>query len=142
MIPSELHDLPTLAEVLEERRQPAEPLYQCPTCPRILPPDNLVWTVGLPGALPAFVCHTCASGPHREALADLAAAERAAAGPDWSGVRARRSQLLAMCDWTQAADSPLSDAQREEWRAYRQALRDLTETTPSPDAVVWPSAPG
>ncbi len=40
-----------------------------------------------------------------------------------------RNKLLADCDWTQVSDAPLTEAQRVEWRVYRQALRDLPTTT-------------
>ncbi len=40
-------------------------------------------------------------------------------------IRLIRDRLLAQCDWTQAADSPLSDSKKAEWATYRQALRDL-----------------
>jgi hypothetical protein len=59
-------------------------------------------------------------------------------------IRARRSHLLAACDWTQAVDSPLSEQKRAEWAAYRQALRDLTTTYPTvqnANDVVWPTEP-
>ena len=36
-----------------------------------------------------------------------------------------RNAKLAQSDWTQAADSPLSDSKKAEWKTYRQALRDL-----------------
>ena len=39
-----------------------------------------------------------------------------------------RNAKLARCDWTQAPDSPLSDAKKKEWATYRQKLRDLTKT--------------
>lgn len=39
-------------------------------------------------------------------------------------VRLHRNALLTASDWTQIADSPLSDTQRTQWRVYRQALRD------------------
>ncbi|MCW2242275.1 tail fiber assembly protein [Azospirillum canadense] len=60
---------------------------------------------------------------------------------DWSGVRARRDQLLVACDWTQMPDAPLDAALKEAWRAYRQQLRDLTDTFSDPTAVVWPAQP-
>ena len=59
-------------------------------------------------------------------------------------IRARRSHLLAACDWTQAVDSPLSAAKKEEWAVYRQALRDLTLEYPDvdhPSDVEWPQPP-
>lgn len=59
-------------------------------------------------------------------------------------IRSRRSHLLAACDWTQAADSPLSEAKKAEWATYRQALRDLTAAYPNvtkADDVQWPTEP-
>lgn len=59
-------------------------------------------------------------------------------------IRERRKLLLAACDWTQAADSPLSAEKRAEWAAYRQALRDLPDEqggVNSIDDVVWPTPP-
>ena len=59
-------------------------------------------------------------------------------------IRDRRRMLLQLSDWTQTADSPLSEAKRAEWAAYRQALRDLPDDqggVNSIDDVVWPSPP-
>lgn len=56
-------------------------------------------------------------------------------------LRAQRDALLAACDWTQMPDSPVSDALRAAWRAYRQALRDVSRQAGWPAAVVWPTAP-
>jgi hypothetical protein len=39
--------------------------------------------------------------------------------------RIERNDLLLKSDWTQGADSPLSDEMKLAWRAYRQALRDM-----------------
>lgn len=55
-----------------------------------------------------------------------------------------RRHLLNLCDWTQAADSPLSDAKKAEWATYRQALRDLPSNYTDSDNigdVVWPTKP-
>mgnify|MGYP001027450155 FL=1 len=52
-------------------------------------------------------------------------------------VRSHRTYLLKESDWTQAADSPLTDAKKAEWATYRQALRDL----PTADPIVWPTEP-
>lgn len=56
-------------------------------------------------------------------------------------VRAERNRLLTASDYTQMPDAPLVASQREAWRVYRQALRDLPETIPDPAAVQWPVAP-
>jgi hypothetical protein len=58
----------------------------------------------------------------------------------WEGIRADRNARLAICDWTQLPDAPLTNVQTSEWATYRQALRDITETA-DPFAVVWPDAP-
>ena len=56
-------------------------------------------------------------------------------------LRLRRDSLLAQTDWTQANDSPLSDADQLKYRAYRQALRDLTthENWPELQEEDWPT---
>ena len=56
-------------------------------------------------------------------------------------LRVARNALLAASDWSQFADAPLTDDQRAAWRAYRQALRDLPETTPDLAAIEWPVTP-
>lgn len=55
-------------------------------------------------------------------------------------LRDRRNVLLSQSDWTQSPDSPLTDAKKAEWRTYRQALRDITNTS-DPANVTWPSKP-
>jgi hypothetical protein len=55
-------------------------------------------------------------------------------------IRFTRNQLIAATDWTQLPDSPLSQEKRAEWNAYRQALRDITDTVDI-NNVVWPQQP-
>jgi len=43
-------------------------------------------------------------------------------------VRQLRTDRLYDCDWTQLPDAPLTDAERAQWRAYRQALRDMMDS--------------
>lgn len=52
-----------------------------------------------------------------------------------------RNGFLYGSDWTQGADSPLSDTKKAEWATYRQALRDLPASTTDYDNVVWPTQP-
>ena len=59
----------------------------------------------------------------------------------WAPVRAERDARLAICDWTQLADAPLTAEVKAAWATYRQALRDLPETQSDPANVVWPAAP-
>lgn len=56
-------------------------------------------------------------------------------------LRGGRDVLLENSDWTQFNDSPLTDAQKQEWATYRQALRDLPANTEDPANPVWPVLP-
>lgn len=58
-----------------------------------------------------------------------------------TALRAQRDQLLRDSDFTQIPDAPIEEATRDAWRAYRQALRDLTETTADLSAIAWPTPP-
>jgi len=53
-----------------------------------------------------------------------------------------RNRKLLASDWTQGADSPLSDSKKAEWQTYRQALRDLDyHSVLEGESVTWPSQP-
>tara|TARA_R100001126_G_C4785548_1_gene129286 strand:+ start:134 stop:358 length:225 start_codon:yes stop_codon:yes gene_type:complete len=54
---------------------------------------------------------------------------------EFSALRDYRNMLLSASDWTQFNDSPLSDDKKNEWKIYRQALRDITKTA-KPKCVV------
>jgi hypothetical protein len=56
-------------------------------------------------------------------------------------LRKERNVKLAETDWTQAADSPLTDSKKTEWATYRQSLRDITDSATSLDDVTWPEKP-
>jgi len=56
-------------------------------------------------------------------------------------LRSKRDALLKRCDWTQVADAPVD---KDAWKAYRQALRDLPDnydTITNIDDVEWPVPP-
>ena len=53
-------------------------------------------------------------------------------------LRMRRNKLLAESDWTQSRDVLLSND--EEWKTYRQQLRDLPKNT-DPMNPEWPIKP-
>lgn len=59
----------------------------------------------------------------------------------WSLVKQERNKLLALSDWTQILDAPMSTEQREAWGVYRQALRDVPQVFSNPDDVVFPETP-
>jgi hypothetical protein len=56
-------------------------------------------------------------------------------------VRAERNWRLTASDWTQLDDTPLSNTDKAQWAAYRQALRDVTEQVGFPWDVIWPEPP-
>jgi len=58
----------------------------------------------------------------------------------WFAIRMTRNDLLSKTDYTQLADAPITEAERQEWAIYRQALRDLT-LQPNPFEVVFPTSP-
>ena len=60
-------------------------------------------------------------------------------------LRSERDKRLAACDWRASSDLTISD----NWKSYRQALRDMTKQTPKLDSrfeldltsVTWPTEP-
>jgi DMSO/TMAO reductase YedYZ molybdopterin-dependent catalytic subunit len=56
-------------------------------------------------------------------------------------VRRQRNSKLTECDWTQLNDTPLDNAAKIQWTAYRQALRDVPSQAGFPHNVVWPTKP-
>ena len=64
-------------------------------------------------------------------VAELTAAEPLKA------LRQERDRLIAATDWWASSDLTMT----AEQTAYRQALRDITETYSSLDEVVWPTKP-
>ena len=59
---------------------------------------------------------------------------------EWQFVRTQRTKLLKASDWTQNADSPLTDSKKVEWVTYRQALRDISKQS-DPFNITWPTEP-
>lgn len=58
-----------------------------------------------------------------------------------SEMRAKRNNILSDTDYLIQPDYPISDADREAVKAYRQALRDITKQDGFPRNVVWPDKP-
>ncbi len=55
-------------------------------------------------------------------------------------LRMKRNNLLAETDWMGNSDVTMS----ADWKTYRQALRDITKTTPADDQlsnITWPTKP-
>ena len=56
--------------------------------------------------------------------------------------RIERNKRLADTDWTQANDSPLSDADKQNYRTLRQNLRDMPQQDGfDPLNPSWPTLP-
>ena len=53
-------------------------------------------------------------------------------------IRNWRNTELALCDWTQLADST---ADKAAWATYRQALRDLPERNADSKKIKFPTRP-
>tara|TARA_R110002051_G_scaffold116318_1_gene189758 strand:+ start:18097 stop:18393 length:297 start_codon:yes stop_codon:yes gene_type:complete len=71
-----------------------------------------------------------------------AEADVAAADLDFSAVRASRNGRLSGSDWTQGADTPLTDAKKAKWVTYRQELRDYPSTASKVSELpAWPTEP-
>ena len=54
-----------------------------------------------------------------------------------TAIRNERDNLLASCDWRAVSDLIMTD----EWKVYRQALRDITAQATFPTEVTWPVKP-
>ena len=54
--------------------------------------------------------------------------------------RIERNELLAKSDYTQFSDSTHKGT-KEEWKTYRQKLRDITKAVTDPDTIVFPEEP-
>jgi hypothetical protein len=63
-------------------------------------------------------------------------AELTAAEP-MKALRAERDRLIAATDWWASSDLTMT----AEQTAYRQALRDITDSATSLDDVTWPTKP-
>lgn len=90
---------------------------------------NRPWTDGIEGRI--------------EAKLDvwLALAQQEAYDQAAEEVRATRNALLYDSDCLMAADYPISDEARERAKAYRQALRDISDQPGFPYEVIWPTFP-
>lgn len=66
---------------------------------------------------------------------DMTSAEK------WEEIKYQRNIYLLKCDWTQLLDVVLTEAEIVAWRDYRQALRDIPQTYPNPDDVIFPERP-
>ncbi len=92
-------------------------------------------TVSIPDAVIRVVPHTSEEGQttykfvmDEEAVANL-----------WRSVKTHRNQLLKDSDWI-CSVTDYCPPNKDQWVAYRQALRDIT-AQPNPFRLVWPKEP-
>ena len=60
---------------------------------------------------------------------------------EWTRIRRERDRLLTETDWMTFADSP---ALSDDWKTYRQTLRDLPNAQKAKttyESITWPSKP-
>ena len=58
-------------------------------------------------------------------------------------LRTRRNEMLAQSDWVviKEREEGGSVSNFADWKTYRQALRDITDSATSLDDVTWPEKP-
>lgn len=85
---------------------------------------------------------------HRENLEDnielnyskwLECAKKEAYDEAAKDIRLQRDLLLAETDWTQMSDTALSKEKQEQYKTYRQKLRDITKQEGFPYDVEFPT---
>ncbi len=59
----------------------------------------------------------------------------------WFSIRQKRDQLICDTDFTQLVDSPLPQELIDEFKIYRETLRNIPQSYAHPDDVVWPEKP-
>ena len=58
----------------------------------------------------------------------------------WASIKAKRDSLLTGSDWRVIKAADIEVPLAENWKIYRQALRDIT-TQSDPFNITWPVAP-
>ena len=58
-----------------------------------------------------------------------------------AAIRMRRTQFLALTDWTQTKDAALTSAQVTAWETYRTNLRNVPQQPGFPTTITWPVPP-
>tara|TARA_R100000654_G_scaffold27588_1_gene51853 strand:+ start:2510 stop:2791 length:282 start_codon:yes stop_codon:yes gene_type:complete len=58
----------------------------------------------------------------------------------WKMIRLERNALLLQTDWVVTKASETGVAVSDDWKNYRQALRDVP-TQSDPDNITWPTKP-
>ena len=56
-------------------------------------------------------------------------------------IKNRVRELLAATDWTVLPDVPMTVGEKQNWIAYRRALREVKYQPKFPHTIQWPVAP-
>lgn len=59
----------------------------------------------------------------------------------WIELRGKRNFFLSQSDWTTISDNSLSEQKRDQWKTYRQQLRDFPGNIEDPRNPNWPIPP-
>ena len=90
---------------------------------------------------PVFTDTTDSEGAVTTAADNEAAYKAGIDSTAGTNVRTERDTKLTATDWTQLADSQLTDEVKATWATYRQALRDLPSASGFPHTMTWPTEP-
>ena len=82
---------------------------------------------------------TSGSQPTQEQI-DAKLAELSTSEP-LNRLRLRRNEMLQTSDWRVIKATETGIAMSNEWKTYRQSLRDITQHYQNLDDVVWPTEP-
>lgn len=55
--------------------------------------------------------------------------------------RQKRNELLAVTDYLFTPKDRPEPSNAQEWRTYRQALRDISQQPEFPAQIIWPTQP-
>ena len=90
---------------------------------------------------PVFTDTTDSEGTVTSAADNEAAYKAGIDSTAGTNVRTERDTKLTETDWTQLADSQLTNEVKATWVTYRQALRDLPSASGFPHTMTWPTKP-
>ena len=79
-----------------------------------------------------------------EEITEIEAAQAAAPSETelkWQRVRNKRNRLLSETDWVATKASETGVAVSDDWKTYRQELRDLPATQTDVDNITYPTKP-
>lgn len=120
----------TYSEYLQQQGREDLEYYSC-FCGRVRSSNQLFDVRADDDVAGYFVCDVCLSHKLRCEDAEQRAQQPWPNEEQLNDLRARRNQLLAMTDHTQLPDYPISEELREQYRTWRQSVRDVVTSAKS-----------